>query len=197
MTLTPTPDAPTWRTDGLPLPMDCFGKDHWSTFAYVETRAVDHDGLLGHDQMRCNGLRHPMMLAAKGPAVGNADARDCPTIIKSAQPPVDGHYGRANVPQHDDYDCLSDLIAAGLLEPRMPQVGPQGWYVNVHGDMIHSGDGEPIRPGFLTGMGELILCRWISWKLTPAGVAVASQLRAHKADRLAFHDFVPDLPATS
>ena len=136
---------PSWPADTrrTPVPMALFGTDHWSTFAYVETRAVDHKGLLDHDHMRCHAGRHPVMLHAKRRVSGaSADASRYPTRIKaSATPDAHGRYGVTEVPDHDDYDCLDDLIAAGLLESRMPVVGPGGWYVDAaHGytlSLIH------------------------------------------------------------
>ena len=62
-----------------------FGKDHWSTFAYVETRCVDHGGVLHHPHMR--------------------DDPKYPTKLRGGE--------LAN--NHSDYDCLDDLEAAGLL----------------------------------------------------------------------------------
>jgi hypothetical protein len=109
------PTEPTWPADTSRtlVPMTLFGTDHWSTFAYVETRAVEHKGLLDHDHMRCHAGRHPVMLHAKRRvSAGSADGSRYPTRIKaSATPGADGRYGVTEVPDHDDYDCLDDLIA--------------------------------------------------------------------------------------
>lgn len=43
---------PVVEWDGNPVPMEQWGKDHWSTLAYAETRAMDHDGYLGAVHMR-------------------------------------------------------------------------------------------------------------------------------------------------
>jgi hypothetical protein len=69
------PTDRTWPADTsrAPVPMTLFGTDHWSTFGYVETRAVDHKGLLDHDHMRCHAGRHPVMLHVKR-AVSGASA---------------------------------------------------------------------------------------------------------------------------
>lgn len=58
-----TYQAPVWRvtTAETPVPVAAWGKDHWSTLAYVETRTVDHKGLLDHDHMRCSPGLHPML----------------------------------------------------------------------------------------------------------------------------------------
>ena len=193
--LGPVPTEPTWPADTsrTPVPMTLFGTDHWSTFAYVETRAVDHKGLLDHDRMRCHAGRHPVMLHAKRRVSGaSADGSRYPTRIKaSATPDAHGRYGVTEVPDHDDYDCLDDLIAAGLLEPRMPVVGPGGWYVDAaHGYTTSAADGV-IRPGFVTGLDEHVLATRAVWTLTGEGRRVAAELRAFKAAGGAWHHFMP------
>jgi hypothetical protein len=179
------PTDPTWPADTsrTPVPMTLFGTDHWSTFAYVETRTVDYKGLLDHDRMRCHAGRHPVMRHAKRRVSGSsADGSRYPTRIKaSATPDTDGRYGVTEVPDHDDYDCLDDLIVAGLLEPRMPVVGPGGWYVDAAYGYTVSAAGGVIRPGFVTGLHEHVLATRAVWTLTADGRRVGGQLRAHKA----------------
>jgi hypothetical protein len=191
---------PTWSIDTsrTRVPITLFGNDHWSTFAYVETRAVDHKGLLDHDHMRCHAGRHPVMLQAKRRiSAGSADGSPYPTRIKaSATPDPDGRYGVTEVPDHDDYDCLDDLIAAGLLEPRMPVVGPGGWYVDAaYGYTVSAGSGV-IRPEFVTGLDEHVLATRAVWTLTADGQRVAGELRAFKAAGGSWHNFVPSQPTT-
>ncbi len=76
--------------DGVDIPVARFGKDHWSTFAYVETRCVDHGGKMD--------LRH-----LRG---YNGDCSMYPTRLN------DG----VDLFNHDDGDCIADLVAAGLLD---------------------------------------------------------------------------------
>lgn len=190
------PTAPAWPADTTrePIPMSLFGKDHWSTFAYVETRAVDHKGLLDHDRMRCHAGRHPVLLRAKRLVItaASADGSRYPTRIKASETDdEDGRHGVTEVPDHDDYDCLDDLIAAGLLEPRMPVVGPGGWYVDAaYGRTVSGGDGV-IRPEFVTGLDEHRLATRAVWQLTAEGQRIAAQLRAHKATGGVWHNFTP------
>jgi hypothetical protein len=189
------PTDPTWPADTrrTPVPMTLFGTDHWSTFAYVETRTVDHKGLLDHDRMRCHAGRHPVMLRAKRRVSGgSADGSRYPTRIKaSATPDPDGRYGVTEVPDHDDYDCLDDLIAAGLLEPRMPVVGAGGWYVDAAHGYTVSAAGGVIRPESVTGLDEQVLATRAVWTLTADGLRVAGELRAFEAAGGALHDFMP------
>lgn len=69
------------------IPMDEWGKDHWSTLAYIETRIVDHKGFIDNRHMRGRVAEYPTRLA-----------------------------NGAIEPLHSDYDCAEDMIAEGLLE---------------------------------------------------------------------------------
>lgn len=80
------------------VPMADFGKDHWSTFLYVETRCVDYGGELIREHLRVDPRRHPHH-AHRGSS-GSVP----PTRLRSGP--------RTN---HDDHDVLVDLVDAGLL----------------------------------------------------------------------------------
>lgn len=85
------------------IPIDKFGKDHWSTFMYIETCCVDFKGRVEPARMRSDGGRYP-------------------THIKGAE-----------ITGHSDWDCADDLEAAGLLENlgtgvnRVFKLTPAGW----------------------------------------------------------------------
>lgn len=106
-----------------PVPMRLFGRDHWSTFAYAETCAVDGGGLLDRRRMRCDRRRHPQF-------------SHLPIEVEM----LGGHYPTrlsdgSNLSCHDDWDCLDDLEAAGLIEQkgtglhRVIAVTDLGWRV--------------------------------------------------------------------
>ena len=82
-----------------------WGKDHWSTFAYAETLAVDggKQGLIIPDRsrMRTNEKTHPHLV---GMHSGNAGGSKYPTRLKDRE-----------MDDHDDWDCLDDAIKEGLL----------------------------------------------------------------------------------
>jgi hypothetical protein len=82
-----------------------FGKDHWSLLAYIETRCVDHKGEIDRERMRCNPITHPHMLGFRQ-SVSKLEWKD--------------EYGSRlkdrKLSTHDDWDCLDDLDAAGLVE---------------------------------------------------------------------------------
>jgi hypothetical protein len=63
-----------------------WGWDHVSTLLYAYARWIDHSGRINHDQMR-------------------KTSSDCPTRLA----------GDELLEGHDDYDCLLDLQAQGLI----------------------------------------------------------------------------------
>lgn len=83
------------------IPIDRWGKDHWSTLAYIETRIVDHKGRLDMEHMRCDLRLHRSFT--------NRANIDCggsyPTIL------ADG----SKLDRHDDWSCAEDAVALGLL----------------------------------------------------------------------------------
>ncbi len=82
------------------LPMSVWGKDHFSTLAYLETSAVDHGGRLNNEHMRCAVQIHPLVAHRT-----RDDGRRYPTILR------DG----SEQPDHDDWSCLEDFVTAGLI----------------------------------------------------------------------------------
>ena len=93
----------------IPIPMEKWGKDHWSTFAYLETLAVDGGkngwAIPDRKRMRTNEIRHPHLLGNSGFISESFHASKYPTILKEGK--VDGH---------DDWDCVDDIVKEGLLE---------------------------------------------------------------------------------
>jgi hypothetical protein len=110
------------RTASEPAPtIDLFGKDHWSTFAYIETLCVDNRGVPSREHMRCHAGRHPLQLGSAG------DGSRYPTRLK------DG----STLANHDDWDCADDLETEGLIENVGSGVNPayrmtdEGWRVGA------------------------------------------------------------------
>lgn len=81
-----------------------WGKDHWSTLAYIETLATEHDGM---------AKPSPLRMRAKTKRRLPSDAFMCgdeyPTRLK------DGI-----LEDHDDWDCLNDMVKNGLLTQVYP-----------------------------------------------------------------------------
>lgn len=100
-----------------------WGRDHWSTFAYalccvrkacVENRRYgkkdDTHGWVKKPQMRTNSLRHRhLAFHPSWRPGGDADPVIYPTRLKAG---IQIHW-------HDDWDCLRDLEAYGLLKLRV------------------------------------------------------------------------------
>lgn len=78
-----------------------FGKDHWSTFAFLEICAVENQGRINIQRMRCDPELHPG-LAHEGSRFG----KPSPTRLKHG----------ATLHAHDDWSCFEDLEAAGLVK---------------------------------------------------------------------------------
>lgn len=85
------------------VPVEKFGRDHWSTLLYVETRCVDAGGVIDEKmRMRCDPDRHPEHATLNAIVLND---RKYPTRL------ADG----TNLDDHDDWDCLDDMAAAGWL----------------------------------------------------------------------------------
>lgn len=97
------------------ISMDLWGKDHWSTFAYFETRVVDYRGKIHNEHMRCNARLH-RIFAHRGSGVAG---KEYPTRLKHNVEYQD---------RHDDWSCAEDMVAMGLIhlhykEPKVPGMG--------------------------------------------------------------------------
>ena len=87
------------------IPVERWGRDHWSTFAYLETRVVDGNGLIDNRKMRCAARLH-REFAHVDPVLGRLqDGGKHPTRLKDGE-----------IENHDDWSCLEDMVEAGLIE---------------------------------------------------------------------------------
>jgi hypothetical protein len=161
-----------------PVPLDKFGKDHWSTFAYLESRIVNYQGKINHKHMRCDENRHPIFASAGSVKPFSASWGDnnkkYPSLIKGEL--VDGKWTVGNKENHDDYDCLTDLIREGFLEAVMPSVSDT---------KAAQYDKQPL----ITGLVELQMATKAKFKLTEKGHKAANALRKWKSEGNSFHSF--------
>ena len=96
------------------VPMDQWGKDHWSTLGYVEAVSVENAGFqVGQDPRMKTNRRHTRVLAAcprpkrtAGFTLGVTMAPEHATRLK------DG----TQIANHDDWACLQDFVGAGLFQ---------------------------------------------------------------------------------
>lgn len=91
-----------------------FGKDHWSTFAYIETRCMDYKGVPDREHMRTDPDRHPGLVGFRVAQAYEGMHKKYPTRLKGGYELFD----------HDDWDCVDDLEAAGLLEINGTGINP-------------------------------------------------------------------------
>lgn len=184
-----------------PVPMARWGKDHWTTFAYVETRWVDHRGMLDHDRMRCDRTRHPLFYAAKRRTVAfgsDADGSQYATRLKTEAREADGRWGVVELLRHDDYDCVDDARREGLIEVTMPREAyPGGVFLDAYDRGVRVGmapgleqRGDLLFPP-VTGLVELGLMTAASLSLTDRGQRIAGELRSHLAGGRSSHQFMP------
>lgn len=93
-----------------PIAPAFFGKDHWSLLGYIETLTVDaphgrHGKFVAfdHERMRCDVDRHPGL---RGYRIPVTPGKKYPTRLAEM---IELH-------DHDDWDCLADLEAAGIVQ---------------------------------------------------------------------------------
>lgn len=95
------------------VPIEQFGKDHWSLLAYIETVCVDNKGVPDLTRMRCNPQRHPGLVIHGT----HGHAEWCDTYSTRLFGFFDAEdKTRFILPDHDDHDCMNDFEAAGLVE---------------------------------------------------------------------------------
>ena len=106
------------------IPMSKWGRDHWSTFAYIGSIQADRGGRPTLSRMRC----HPRIHTSRDDRLrGLTVTRDSwsKTRLK------DG----SEINDHDDWSCVDDMEAAGLVEQNgtglspILDLTPIGWEV--------------------------------------------------------------------
>lgn len=102
----------TW--DKQTVPMDRWGKDHWTTLLYLETVCVDHRGKIEPLKMRTS--RRNSRLAGKLHGETHIMGKDeYPTRLKPTQVER-AEFDRVDlVGGHDDWECMNDMADLGLL----------------------------------------------------------------------------------
>ena len=96
------------------IPLKDFGRDHWSTFAYIDTLIVELQGFqIGFDGRMRQGRRNfrVMKEMCSHPKRVNSASMGIVMDLKYGTRLRDG----STVEGHDDWDCVQDLVEAGLL----------------------------------------------------------------------------------
>lgn len=111
--------------DANATPVEKFGKDHWSLLAYVESCCVDGasgQGQLRRDRMRCNPQTHRMVAGpySHGDLWVQRHSTRLAGFFESPDrnDPEKAIAAGLQLRDHDDWDCLEDLQAAGFIEVR-------------------------------------------------------------------------------
>ena len=116
-----------------PIEPERWGKDHWSTFAYLGSRNVDYLvkeldwAYFERDKIRCDHRRHPMLLGPRQEMIQQPGNH--PTRLQ----------GGDEVFDHDDWDCLMDMHVFGFVNVgsymlcyfRLTELG-----LRVYGDLM-------------------------------------------------------------
>ena len=111
----------------VPTPISEWGKDHWSTFAYVGTRCVDYKGVLNKEHMRTKRDKHPKL---EGDSQRMFLSGDDEYVTRLSRYFEDNTHCLSD---HDDWDCVEDMVALGLLEKFdsvMYRLTKEGWRVD-------------------------------------------------------------------
>jgi hypothetical protein len=173
---------PEWRDrpDRPKIPHTRWGKDHWSTFAFVEDRVRRYKGGIAWDRVMISRRQWPMLYAAKKTDPGGEDAAE--------------KYGLRLAPMRHpaifetmkgvcEVDALMDLVDEGLVTITMPPLSSTGRsYLRPDGHALN--DPTPGVP--VTGHVEWLLMPWAQFGLTERGWKVATALARHEAGGATF-----------
>jgi hypothetical protein len=101
------------------IPVDKWGKDHWTLLSYMETLCVDSSkkgvGEIDKRRMRTNEKRHPLHAVNLNQGVGSWQA-DFGTRLAGYWDSLGRKVPKKQVRGHDDWDCLDDLEKIGFIE---------------------------------------------------------------------------------
>ena len=87
------------------ITIEQFDKDHWSLLLYIETRIHNYQGILDIYHMRI-----------KNPTIRSGWKSEYGTRLFGYWSEDNTTNSLLRLPNHDDYDCLDDLEAEGLIK---------------------------------------------------------------------------------
>lgn len=119
-----TQAMPQYSADDI-IPPSAWGKDHWSTLAYVDTVMTDCGGFqLGYDprmrstrrnlRVMLEQCKNPRRTGGRLPAARGPGPTEAATRLQGGQ----------EVTGHDDWSCLQDMAAVGLLDTHPDKLEP-------------------------------------------------------------------------
>lgn len=124
------------------IPMSQWARDHWSTLAYIETVLVDQREFTVSYNPRMRSSRRMIRVLTEPPALRTATVRNRSYAYGRgafAMSPEAGTILRDGtvLPDHDDWACVQDFAAAGLLTKTADEIdvgtsikfSPYGWHI--------------------------------------------------------------------
>lgn len=96
------------------IPMTLWGRDHWSTLAYIEHKLVDFGEYEVKFDKHMRQKRRTFRVLVE--ALPGHEKR-----VASFGVPMEAQHGTrlsdgTSVPNHDDWDCVQDMLTGGLFE---------------------------------------------------------------------------------
>lgn len=106
------------------IPMNLWGKDHWTTLAYIETVMVDCGGFqIGRDARMKSNRRHFRVMAEQCPKPKRVGANPGLAIVMQNEHSTKLNDG-STIYGHDDWCCIQDMAEAGLLTLHQHEIEP-------------------------------------------------------------------------
>jgi len=97
------------------VPVALFGKDHWSTLAYMETVMVECAGFeVGFDPRMRQNRRNYRVMWEQVPHPKRVDSRSARGMVMDLKYSTKMKDGSV-VQGHDDWSCVQDMANAGFL----------------------------------------------------------------------------------
>lgn len=93
-------------------PIHRWGRDHWTVLLLIETICVDKRGEPDLRRFRTNPARHPGLLSPDVRIAGGGWEPKYATRLRTEDGLV---LGSQPDPDHDDWDCVEDLVEAGMV----------------------------------------------------------------------------------
>jgi hypothetical protein len=169
------------RIGRMPVPVELWHKNHWSTLAYLEVCEVDCHGVVDWDHISVSernwgGFYEARSAMAKG-GFGK-DAADYGLPVRTDP-------GKAMLYQdHCEVDAIMDMVDAGLVEIVTPPV-EGGFYLKPDGSRFaKAGSPDPADE-----LDDMELLPYSAFRLTDEGHRIAGALRRHKVRGKAYAAF--------
>lgn len=97
--------TPFGVTDVTPItPVAKWGRDHWGTLLYLESRVVDYAGKIDNNHMRTNARVHRKLLG-DAQIQARMGGEEYPTTLRNGD----------TIHRHDDWSCTEEMVAHQLV----------------------------------------------------------------------------------